>query len=91
MATGVAVVVADVAVVEQGYTHFTDNCYTSQALATTLLQCNTHLDGIVRSNHAGFPAPLKSTTQLERHGERSDIQYARDDNIEKCNRLTTEW
>ena len=71
---------------DQGYTLFTDNYYTSQALATTLLQCNTHLVGTVRSNRTGFPAALKNTKQFERYGERGDIRYVRDDNV-----VCTQW
>ena len=47
----------------QGYVVFTDNFYTSQSLANSLLQDNTRL------NQTGVPQALKNTAHFERHAE----------------------
>ena len=59
----------------QGYSLYTDNYYTSHALANTLLSCNSHLVGTVRSNRTGFPQALKNVKDFEKKGKRGDIRY----------------
>ena len=44
---------------DQGYPLCTDNYYTSNDLATSLLARQTHLVGIVRANRTGFPVAHK--------------------------------
>ena len=63
--------------VGQGYRLFTDNYYTSHALAESLIASNTDLVGTVRSNRHGFPDRLKQSKHFERHGARGDMRYER--------------
>ena len=39
----------------KGYHHFTDNCYTKPVLAQTLLEAGTLLSGTIRGNTRGIP------------------------------------
>ena len=65
----------------QGYILFTDNYYTSQALALTLTSEDTALVGTVNSNRQGFPEELKNVKTFQRHGDRGDMRYVRADGI----------
>ena len=65
--------------VGQGYRLFTDNYYTSHALAESLIASNTDLVGTVRSNRHGFPDRLKQSKHFERHGARGDMRNERVD------------
>ena len=61
---------------------FTDNYYTSAALATSLLEKNIYVVGTVRTNRQGFPDILKSDAKkLEKYADRGATRYARDNQI----------
>ena len=61
---------------------FTDNFYTSAALAESLLERGSHLVGTVRANRRGFPAQLKTDVKsFEKHAERGETRYVRNGDI----------
>ena len=62
---------------DQGYHLYTDNYYTSNDLATSLLARQTHLVGTVRANRTGFPVALKNVKHFERTAVRGELRYVR--------------
>jgi len=63
----------------QGYVMFTDNFYTSGALAKSLRAKGTQLVGTIKLNRTGVPASLKENIkQFDKHAERGTMRYARD-------------
>ena len=66
---------------------FTDNFYTSPALAESLLERGSHLVGTVRTNRRGYPMQLKTDLKnFEKHAERGETRYVREGNI-----LVQQW
>ena len=65
----------------QGYVVFTDNYYTSTALADILRERGIELVGTCRTNRAGFPHALRNVKEFERHGQRGDMRYVRQGGI----------
>ena len=63
------------ALLNQGYCLYTDNYYTSNALATIFLANSSHLTGTVCSTQTGFPDSLKNVKALQRAGNRGDIRH----------------
>ena len=61
---------------------YTDNFYTSPALAQSLLERGFHLVGTIRTNRRGFPVQLKADTKdFEKHAPRGAMRYVRDGNM----------
>lgn len=62
---------------DQGYQLFTDNYYTSQALAEALVARQTALVGTVQAKRVGFPDRLKNVKAMQRYGSRGDMRFER--------------
>ena len=61
---------------------FTDDFYTSRALATAVSQIGMHLVGTLQTNRRGFPPDIKADTkQFEKQAERGAMRYVRDGGI----------
>ena len=73
---------------DQGYHLYTDNYYTSNDLATSLLARQTHLVGTVRANRTGFPVALKNVKHFERTAVRGELRYVRNGPLFTSNGLT---
>ena len=68
----------DLQLENHGYVLFTDNFYTSPALAASLRGRGIYLVGTVKTNRRGFPAELSQDTQLfEKCAERGSTRYVR--------------
>ena len=66
---------------EQGYVVYTDNFYTSPALANALTARGVELVGTLRANRVGTPASLKDTKHFERNAPRGDMRYVRSNGL----------
>ena len=62
----------------QHYIAYTDNFYTSPALADSLQECGIELVGTLRVNRAGVPQILKEVKEFKKKAKRGDIWYVRD-------------
>ena len=65
----------------QGYIVYTDNFYTSPALAKDLNGKDTQLVGTLRSNRQGVPEAMKSVKAFEKSSSRGDMRYSRSGRI----------
>ena len=62
---------------DQHYIVFTDNYYTSPALATALKDLQCELVGTLRTNRTGVPAAIKDAKQFEKDSPRGAMRYTR--------------